>query len=73
LKGFWLGEEMTHVRDCFHKFEPAHDFCTKCLFNVSENIKPLLAVKNSTLVSEILHDHDVTHDLPWFQFPPAKK
>ncbi|MBI9078762.1 MAG: SPASM domain-containing protein [Pseudodesulfovibrio sp.] len=73
LKDFWLGKEMTHIRDCFHAFKPAHDFCTKCLFNVSENIKPLLTVKNSPLVAEILHDQGVANDLPWFQFPSAKK
>lgn len=69
LKGFWLGEEMNSIREHFGRFKPKHAFCTQCLANVSENAKPLLTVKNPTLVSEILQEHGVEKDLPWFQFP----
>ena len=69
IKSFWLGEEMQQVRDSFNAFAPIHSFCTSCLTNVTENIKPLLTVKDPALVAEILREHGVTEDLPWFKFP----
>ncbi len=69
LKAFWLGEEMTRVRESFARFRPLHAFCAKCLANVSEHIKPLLTVNDPRLVAAILRDHGVDGDLPWFQFP----
>jgi MoaA/NifB/PqqE/SkfB family radical SAM enzyme len=72
LKGFWLGEEMDAVRKGFADFAPIHGFCTKCLANVTENIKPLLTTKNPHAVADILHDLGVEEDQAWFKFPAAR-
>lgn len=72
LKDFWLGEKMSSIRDRFLDFNPLHQFCSQCLANVSEHIKPLLTVANPSLVSSILRDLGVTSDLPWFSFPDSK-
>ena len=69
LRDFWLGREMTAVREAFAAFTPLHAFCTQCLTPVSEHIKPLLTVANPGLVATILRDHGVGDDLPWFRFP----
>ncbi|QGY41069.1 hypothetical protein GM415_13345 [Pseudodesulfovibrio cashew] len=69
LKEFWLGEEMNRVRRGFDDFAPIHSFCTQCLDNVSEHVKPLLTVRKLKVVAAILRDHGVREDLPWFKFP----
>jgi len=69
LKGFWLGKEMAAVRNGFNDFKPIHSFCTKCLSNVTEHIKPLLTSKNPKNVAEILRDYGIRDDQPWFKFP----
>jgi len=72
LKKFWRGEEMTKIRDHFKEHTPIHSYCTQCLGDVSENIKPLLTVKTPRVVADILHDLGVESDLPWFKFPTRK-
>ena len=69
LAAFWRGPEMTRVRERFEAFTPLHAFCTRCLSQVSEHIKPLLTMSAPGLVATILRDHGVTEDLPWFVFP----
>lgn len=73
IKRFWLGKEMCAVRKGFDEFAPIHDFCTKCLANVTENIKPLLTTKKPHAVAEILYDFGVEKDLSWFKFPAKKQ
>jgi len=69
LRAFWLGKEMSEVRESFLRFKPKHASCSQCLRNVSENTKPLLTVRNPDLVAEILSSRGVREDLPWFSFP----
>ncbi|MGE4535905.1 MAG: radical SAM/SPASM domain-containing protein [Desulfovibrio sp.] len=69
LRDFWLGQDMARIRAAFDAFAPEHPFCTQCLANVSEHIKPLLTVADPGLVAVILRDQGVTDDLPWFSFP----
>lgn len=69
LKEFWLGPEMDEIRECFDNFQPKHTYCTQCLSNVTENIKPLLTAKNPDVVASVLQDKGVCDDLPWFKFP----
>jgi len=69
LAAFWRGPEMTRVRERFEAFTPLHAFCTRCLSQVSEHIKPLLTVSDPGLVATILREHGVTEDQPWFAFP----
>jgi len=69
LRDFWLGQDMARIRAAFDAFAPEHPFCTQCLANVSEHIKPLLTVADPGLVAVILRDLGVTGDLPWFSFP----
>jgi MoaA/NifB/PqqE/SkfB family radical SAM enzyme len=68
IKDFWLGNEMQNIRNHFVKFSPKHNYCVKCLYSVSENIKPLLSVKRKEVVSNILRDNGVKKDLAWFKF-----
>lgn len=72
LRGFWHGKEMQAVREGFAAFAPVHDFCTQCLENVSEHIKPLLTVHNPKVVAEVLKEFGVTENLPWFTFPSTR-
>lgn len=69
LKEFWMGEEMSKIREHFKKYAPLHSYCTQCLANVSENTKPLLTIRYPKIVAEILRDFGVKSDLPWFKFP----
>lgn len=69
IKEFWEGPDMQRVRDGFQNFAPEAEFCHHCLAPVSEHIKPLLTMKKPQLVGEILSEHGVDRDLPWFQFP----
>ncbi|MYL82248.1 hypothetical protein GTA51_03735 [Desulfovibrio aerotolerans] len=69
LRDFWLGREMSEIRNSFRMFAPKHSFCAQCLSNVSENIKPLLTVKDPALVAAILASHGIVDDLPWCSFP----
>lgn len=69
IKEYWLGEEMQAVRKGFDEFAPIHSFCTECLANVTENIKPLLTAVRPAIVTEILRDNGVKDDLPWYKFP----
>ena len=69
LAAFWRGPEMTRVRERFEAFTPLHAFCTRCLSQVSEHIKPLLTMVEPDLVATILREYGVTEDLPWFAFP----
>lgn len=72
LRDFWLGRELSEIRSSFRMFTPKHSFCAQCLSNVSENIKPLLTVKDPALVAEILASHGIVDDLPWFSFPKPR-
>ena len=72
LKEFWLGDEMSNIREHFKNNAPLHFYCTQCLANVSENTKPLLTTKAPEVVADILHSFGVESDLPWFTFPARK-
>jgi len=69
LRKIWFGENMENIRKAFSCFNPLHNFCRKCLFNVSEHIKPLLTVSNPKVVQEILTEKGINDNLPWFTFP----
>jgi len=69
LRSIWFGEKMENIREAFSCFNPIHKFCRKCLFNVSEHIKPILTVHKPQIVQEILEEKGINENLPWFTFP----
>lgn len=69
LLDIWLGEKMEAVRRGFQQFAPTAPFCRKCLYHVTEHVKPNLTVSDQVLVATILREKGIHASLPWFEFP----
>lgn len=68
LRDIWEGSAMARIREGFLHFRPRNPFCLKCLYPVSEHIKPLLTVCDRPTVAKILRENGITEDRPWFSF-----
>jgi len=69
LREVWFSDEFEEVRQAFRNRKPKNSFCNQCLYNVSENTKPLLSKLKPKLVGRILNELGVEADLNWYQFP----
>ncbi len=67
LYDVWNGIELERIRESFLNRTPPAAFCKKCLYPVSEHIKPLLTVMDRPKVKEILNGFGIYEDLPWFE------
>ena len=67
LVDIWNGSEIENIRNSFLNQSPPSNFCRKCLYPVSEHIKPLLTKTRKDKVKEILNGFGIYEDLPWFE------